>query len=80
MRKLEGKLLSFLGEVSKHLTCSDIEDARSFIKHGEYGVAFELICDQLHENDSILTDENLKFAELLAEIMKLEEDSWVFLK
>ncbi|WP_448550537.1 MafI family immunity protein [Thalassotalea fusca] len=80
MKELENKLVAFLKDVSNGLTESDVENAKDFINHSEYGVAFELICDQLYENDSILTADNLKSAQLLAEMMELDEKSWSFLK
>lgn len=80
MKVLAEKIDVFLSSTASGLTEVDIKNAKSFLKHGEYGVAFELICDQLYENDAILTSEHISEAQEIAELMELDEASWGFLK
>tara|TARA_B100000700_G_C14802104_1_gene741100 strand:+ start:394 stop:648 length:255 start_codon:yes stop_codon:yes gene_type:complete len=80
MKELAGKINDFLGATASGLADSDIENAKSFLKHGEYGVAFELICEQLYENDALLTEEQISVAQEIAVMMELDDNSWSFLK
>ncbi len=53
---IERKLSELLHEIEDVLPSSDIENSRELISHAEFGVAFELVCDQLYENDITLNE------------------------
>lgn len=79
MKKLALMLNSFLESTTFGLTDSDINNAKSLLEHGEYGVAFELICDQLYEHDTPLERKHVDMAKKIANLMMLDDNSWDFL-
>lgn len=80
MYEIERKIKEILEKSKCSLRDSDIKNASDFIVHGEYGVAFELICEQLYENDAVIEKELLNQIQDAACAMELKDASWEFLK
>ena len=73
-RQLEIKLLDLLGRVSDRLTTENIEFGRDLIEaHGEYGVALEMICDWLTEDDLPISPEEYELISGVAETMEASD-------
>ena len=77
---IEFRVRNLLASVSYGLTKIDILNAEEFLEHNEIGVAFELICDQLYENNSSVSPDIVCEISRLACEMELEENTWNFLK
>lgn len=79
MSEIEKELKEILEKSRFGLTETDFNNANEFIKHGEYGVALELICDQLYENEAVINDALLNSIRGLANSMRLDNSCWDFL-
>lgn len=79
MKNLDKEMKALLAKTSYGLTESDINNASDFINHNEFGVAFELICDQLYENNTEISTELIGDISRIALLMQLPDSSWSFL-
>ena len=57
-----------------------IADARSLIHHGEAGVAFENVCQNLYEFDFPLSRAHYERLERLGQHYGFKSDTWSFLQ
>lgn len=80
MRAVEEKIKNLLTSAASGLSDADIKNASELIDHNEFGVAFELICDQLYENESQISSELINDISLIASSIGLDDNSWSFLK
>lgn len=80
MKKIDEQIRNLLASATCGLSDSDVKNASEFIDHNEFGVAFELICDQLYENESQISSELIADISRIAKLMQLEDNSWSFLK
>ncbi|WP_431610888.1 MafI family immunity protein [Chryseobacterium sp. 'Rf worker isolate 10'] len=81
MNKLNDTLNRLI-EISKVLGLNDIDlnSAREYVVHNEYGLSFDTLITQLYEYDIEI---NIEFYELLVQIGKmlnLDENSYSFMK
>ncbi|PRB01883.1 hypothetical protein CQ046_14385 [Chryseobacterium sp. MYb7] len=81
MNKLNDTLNRLI-EISKVLGLNDIDlnSAREYVMHNEYGLSFDTLITQLYEYDIEI---NIEFYELLVQIGKvlnLDENSYSFMK
>jgi len=58
---------------------SEIEEVKSFIDVGEYGIAFETLCFIIDEENKTITKEAFALIETLGTSMMLESDAWKFI-
>ncbi len=79
-KTIEKHLRILMTQVAPGLTDEDINNASCFIDHNEFGVAFEVICDQLGEYDYQISEESLDLIRHLAELMNLDERTWCHLR
>lgn len=62
------------------LKAEDVENAMELIAHGEFGVALELICDQLHEYEVEVPEDLLREIEIAGVKMEISESLWEWMK
>jgi len=74
--KLRAQLKELLRSSESGLEAQDIAHATELIQHGEFQLAFELICDQLFEHDSKVSPELFRLMEALATIMAVPQERW----
>ncbi|MBR9729644.1 MafI family immunity protein [Shewanella intestini] len=80
MKNIDEQIRNLLASATCGLSDFDVKNASEFIDHNEFGVAFELICDQLYENESQISSELIADISRIAKLMQLEDNSWSFLK
>lgn len=72
MHNLDGKIKDFgslfYGRLDKEL----LQDAISYVDHGERGLAFETICDHISEYDIPITEEEYCIAIYLCNDLKMD--------
>ncbi len=74
-------MIKHLFEANKSLlTQDDIDSIEDLIKHGESGIAFENLCDQLYEYDSRITKESYHLMAEVGQILNLKERKWLRFK
>ena len=56
-----------------------LDDYQSTAEHGEWGVAFENLCDQLFEFDIFLSEQEFQIICEVGESMKINPQRWNFL-
>ncbi len=78
--EMKTKLNKLLEQVSYGLIDTDIQNINELLDYGEFGIALELICSQLYEHNSHITDIVLKDIIELAESMKMKASTWDFLE
>ena len=79
MNDIEKEVKEILAKSKYGLTEADIDNASDFIAHGEYGVALELISEQLYENEARVDADLLDSVQKTAFSMGLDKSSWAFL-
>ncbi len=77
---LKDRLGALLEHAAHGLTESDKRNAKVLIEAGEPGIAFELICTQLYENDAEISLDLLQEIRGLAAALQLEDSTWGFLE
>ena len=80
MDNLSEQMKKLLKNASYGLSESDIKNTMDFINHGEFGIAFELVCDQLFENEAPISTELLNEIQYIGTTMNFDEQTWAFLK
>lgn len=76
--ELEALIASIIDESARLLPEDTIDDARCYLNSREYGVAFELICDQLYEAHATVTPDLFKLVEKAAKQMGMDDKNWKF--
>ena len=71
---------SLIDEVADSLPVDNISGARDLLRHGEWGLAFELICTQLYEYEVLIAPEMYETIEQLGQKMKISPDEWKMLR
>jgi hypothetical protein len=78
--KLEELLHSLIDDIHILLPQTDVKDALEMITYNEYGIAFEIICNQLFEHNIKITSEIYEKIIIIGKLMKMNETSWNFLE
>ena len=73
-------LLEVLDLLKGKLPKEDKMQAREEIAAGEYGLAFEIICQQLFEYEVRISMADYQRLEAMGRRMELSEDAWVMLR
>ncbi len=79
-RILAAELRAIVAAFSEKLPPGDVGAAEDLISHGEYGVALELICTQVHEYELPVAKETFRAIEQCGRRMQMDESSWNFLR
>jgi hypothetical protein len=83
-KKIEGNLLSIINTFTFSIDPNAQEIIYSFITHGEYGLAFELLLDVLEDNISKVDKNNINVLyEIIEEtglMMNFDKSLWSFLQ
>ena len=79
-QKLEKAMLGLVDGVKNLLPQNDIENALEMIEHNEFGIGFEIICEQLFEHDAKIPPDIYKKIAAIGRSMKLAETKWIFLE
>ncbi|HEV8001711.1 MAG TPA: MafI family immunity protein [Planctomycetaceae bacterium] len=79
-QRLESDLERLLLDLSSELSDPDAAEVRSFIDAGEYGVAFETLCDVIVERGVVIPRDAHERMTELAGRMDIEKRFWSELK
>jgi len=76
------KLLSALiqGAEGVGLPEKDLNTAKEYLEHREYGLCFETILEQLCENDIVITKEYYNLIEKIAIKMEIRLEDYLFMR
>ena len=77
---IEEKLNLLIKQLKPSLPEVTVIDAQDFVEHGEYGVALELICQQLFEFDCMISRELYNQIAEVASLMQMPSSTFDFLK
>ena len=77
---LENRILSLADETKDFLLLKDLQNIRDYIENNEFGLAFEILCDQLFEYDALISSETYSKIELIGKDLGLNEKNWICLK
>jgi len=76
-KKLEKNLLDLLFSLQATIPKGIYIEAREYIEdHGEYGIALELLCDVLCEENISIKPSVLERIKSISDTMKLDSDIW----
>ncbi|KPH06313.1 MafI family immunity protein (plasmid) [Rhizobium acidisoli] len=78
--EVEKQLIKLISDFSGRLPEKYIGEYISLAKHNECAVALENLCTQLYEHDVVPAPGELITIRELAEELKLQEDTWHFLR
>ena len=78
--KLRKSKLSLIDDVKDLLPQTDINNAREMVEYNEFGVGFEIICEQLFENDIKISSNIYEKIVAIGKSMEMKETSWNFLE
>lgn len=76
MPRVKKAVAQVLRETEHLLDGEDVRNAEMLLENGEWGVAFELICEQLHERGSTVLPEHLVLIREAAAQMGLPSSAW----
>jgi len=79
-KPLEIKLNEALALVSGVLSQDQVEDIRSYIYAGEWGLALEFVCSMLYEDELPLPARAYELLQEVGNTMHLESKTWEVLK
>lgn len=74
------QLFQSLGDLIEKLPSSDAINVKEFITHGEWGLAYEILCSQLYEYDVEVSLEYYQKIASLGELMEVTPSTWSLLK
>lgn len=77
---LDQNLRVLLGLVESRLSMEEIDDLKSYLDAGEYGVGFQYLCEILLVRNQNITPEAYKLFEELGTRMSLDPHIWAGLK
>ncbi|MCK6463170.1 MafI family immunity protein [bacterium] len=73
---IKTRITTILEEAKKGLSDADYKEALSLIEHNEFGVALELVCDQLFEHNAKISQSLYQDIILIATEMELDGKRW----
>jgi hypothetical protein len=79
-QKLKKLLLELIDSVKSLLPQSDIDNATEMIEHNEFGIGFNIICEQLFEHDIEISEEDYQKIVEIGQKIELPDSKWIFLK
>ena len=79
-QKIEKLMRELIDSIKFLLPQSDVDNATEMIEHNEFGVGFNIICEQLYEHDIKISDEIYQKIIELGRKMELPDSEWILLK
>jgi len=76
---IQNATISLIKRFRGRLDDDCLNDYQSTAEHGEWGVAFENLCDQLFEFDIFLSQQEFQTICEVGESMKIDRQRWSFL-
>ena len=73
---IESRLINLLDEVKEKLPVQDVFNIKEFIKHHEWGLAFEIMCTQLYEYDEPITHDFYEKISELGSLIEISSKIW----
>lgn len=73
-------MLNLIDSVKTLLPESDIENAIEMVEHNEFGIGFEIICEQLFEYGVKISPDIYQKIVELGQKMEMPSERWNFLK
>ena len=81
-RCARGRIVRLLREMistlRSRLPAQDILTAEELLEHGEWGLAFDVLCTQAYEYEIEISQELYSTASQLADAMQLDPNEWSF--
>ena len=78
MENIEEEFLLLLQKLSEKISRADVENVKELIQHQECGVALEILCSQLFENDVKIDREEFNAIRELSELLNVDISSYQF--
>lgn len=78
--ELNGKLRGVVLEVAHLLLPAEVQDIWEYLDYDEPGLAFETLCTQLHEHDSVVSADTVGRLREVGSAMDLEPRQWQILR
>ena len=78
MDTLETTLAEIVADSGALLPAETAQEASDLIDNREYGVALELVCEQLYECSAPVTPQLYRLIESAARQMEMEAKSWAY--
>ncbi|MDD7912010.1 MafI family immunity protein [Pseudovibrio exalbescens] len=77
--EIQRTIISLIQRFRGRLADELLDDYQSTAEHGEWGVAFENLCEQLFEFDVFPSEQEFQNICELGESMKIDPQKWCFL-
>ncbi len=71
---VEESLLAMIGSFTGQLAADQLADMADLVRHGERGIAFEILCTQLDEYEVPVGQEALSTLRTIAASMEIDPD------
>lgn len=78
MKNIEEEFLFLLKKLSGKISQSDVENVTELIEHQECGVALEILCSQLFENEAKINHEEFNAIRELSELLEVDISTYQF--
>ncbi|MBX9652684.1 MafI family immunity protein [bacterium] len=79
-KQINSRILELIALFELQLPYEHIEGMRDFLKHGEYGIAFEILCENLFEYDVSVDQKYIELIDQLGTTMGIDPSYWTRLK
>lgn len=76
MALFESRMQALLASLATHVEAWALEEPRELLDAGEWGVAFEALCDNLYEKDIPVFPGEVAEIESLGEGMNIQRRAW----
>lgn len=78
--KFKNMVADIVEKATDHLEDRDVLNAKDMLDHNEWGIAFDIVCQQIYEHGSAISDDFYNQIEDAGHAMKMEPDNWEFLR
>ena len=74
--QLESRMHALIASLATHVEAWVVEEPASLVDAGEWGVAFETLCDNIYEREVAVFPGEVAEIESLGEGMKVQRKAW----
>lgn len=58
----------------------DLKEIDEYVRYNEWGIAYEILCSSIEQNNMVLSNEQYHIISQLGERMEMDEELWAELK
>ena len=58
----------------------DVKEIDEYLQYNEWGIAFEILCSSIEQNNMVISNEQYQIISQLGERMEMDEELWAGLK